>query len=170
MFTTFQSRGGWSCVIKRHYVSDVPYVLIAQLNMAYRDMNTYNCGGLLCKSCDHDEELHELVTLYKLGGKLEYTVPSFPVFTAELRVAVFQFNSSKDSRIYNGFIRDCPQLERPFPCILRFCPGRSNSFFTDKEGFGVRKESDLYSGKVCSRYLVTVTCTYYELLTSYTTY
>ena len=100
MFTTFHSRGGWSRIIKRHYVSDVPYVLIAQLNMAYRDINTYNCGGLLCKSCNHDEELHELVTLYKLGGKLEYTVPSFPVFTAELRVAVFQFNSSEDSRIY----------------------------------------------------------------------
>ena len=78
-------REGWSRVIKHHYVSDVPYVLIAQLNMVYRGIDTYDCGGLLCKSCSQDEELHELVTLYKLGGKLEYTVPSFPVFKAELR-------------------------------------------------------------------------------------
>ena len=144
------------------YFSDIAKVLIAQLNMVYRDNDTCDCGGLLCKSFDQYAELHELVTLYKLGGKLEYTVPSFPVFTAELRVAIFQFNSSKDSRIYNGFIQDFPQLERPFPCILRFCPSRSNFFFTDK-GLGVRRESDLYNGKVYSRYLVTVTCMYYIL-------
>lgn len=116
--------------------------------MAYIDIDNRDYG-LLCKSCGQDAELHELVTVYKLGGKLEYTVPCFPVFTVGLRAAVFQLNSSEaDSRLYNGFIRDCSQLERPFPCILRFCPGRSNSFFTDKEGFGVRKESDLYNGKV----------------------
>ena len=115
--------------------------------MAYSDIDNHDYG-LLCKSCSQDAELHELVTVYKLGGKLECTVSCFPVFTMGLRAALFQLNSSEDSRLYNGFIRDCSQLERPFPCILRFSPGRSNSFFTDKEGFGVRKESDLHNGKV----------------------
>ena len=104
--------------------------------MVYVDIDTRDlaCSGArLCKSCCQDPKLHELVTVYKLGGKFEYTVPCFPVFTAKLRGAVFQLNSSmEDSRLYSGFIRDCPQLERPFPCILRFCPGRNNSFFTDK--------------------------------------
>ena len=67
-------------------------------------------------------------------------MPSFPVFTAELRVAVFQFKSSEDSRTYNGYIRDCPQLERPFPCILRFCSGRSNPFSQIKKGLESEKK------------------------------
>ena len=59
------------------YISDFAKVLIVQPNMAYRDIDTHDCGGLQCKSCNQDAELHELVTLYKLGGKLEYIVPLY---------------------------------------------------------------------------------------------
>ena len=54
--------------------------------MAYVDIDTHDlaCSGAhLCKSCCQDPELHELVTVYKLGGKFEYTVPCFPVFTVK---------------------------------------------------------------------------------------
>jgi len=35
-------------------------------------------------------ELHDLVTVYKLGRRLDYTVPNFPVFTAVMKEAVYQ--------------------------------------------------------------------------------
>ena len=55
------ARGGWSHVIKHQQVSDVTKVLIVQLKMAC-DIDTYG-RAQVCKSCDQDTELHELVTV-----------------------------------------------------------------------------------------------------------
>ena len=51
-------------------MSDNTNVLIAQLKMAYihSDIDIYD-RGQVCKSFGQDTELHELVTVYKLGGK-----------------------------------------------------------------------------------------------------
>ena len=96
-------------------------------------------------------EIHDLVTVYKLGRRVDYTVPSFPVFSASMREAVYQRVSSADceAKLYTGLIRDTPELKtRPFPSILRLCPGDINAFFTPNEGFGVRSSSLEISGKV----------------------
>ena len=58
-------RGGWSRVIKHQQVSDVTKGLIAQLKMAH--IHIVISTLVITGKCSQDTELHELVTVYKLG-------------------------------------------------------------------------------------------------------
>lgn len=89
-------------------------------------------GGELCDTCGQHTEYHDLVAIFKLGDKREYTVPSFPVFTVTLREVLYQFVDHEDSSVYTGFIRECPALARPYPSLIKLCSGYTNSFFIER--------------------------------------
>lgn len=73
------------------------------------------------------------VVILELGSKIKYTVPSFPVFSACLREIKFQFLD--ETKIYDGYIKDCPSLDRSYPGLLRLCFGYTNAFSIDPEEF-----------------------------------
>lgn len=87
----------------------------------------------LCDECSQSADDHFLVALLGVGAKESYTVPSFPVFSAMLREVKFQFIDEVEC--YDGYIRDCPALDRPYPTMLKLCFGYSNAFSVDPEEF-----------------------------------
>ena len=76
-----------------------------------------------------DAEYHDLIVIYKVGVKQEYAVPSFPALVVSIREVLYQFMDKEDQNVYSGFIHDCSSLARPFPCIIKVCSGKGNSFF-----------------------------------------
>ena len=92
----------------------------------------------VCDECGQgDAEYHDLVVIYKVGPKQEYTVPSFPALTVSIREVLYQFMDKEDQTIYSGFVRDCSLLARAFPCIIKVCCGYSNSCFVKVDEFGL---------------------------------
>ena len=97
-------------------------------------------------------EDHDLVTILSTGSTVNYTVPSFPVFNAVLREIKFQFVSDTDDNTsYDGYIRECPDLVRPYPALVKLCIGYTNGFGIDPEEFNLSVSTDsktFYEGLV----------------------
>ena len=77
---------------------------------------------------------------------VNYTVPSFPVFSAPLRSIKFRLQATPDyskpsleSRqvdfVCDGFIRDCPSLQRNYPAWIVVDSTVSDSFSVCVEEF-----------------------------------
>lgn len=96
-----------------------------------------------CRECSQPAESHFLVTIMKLGDKVEYTIPSFPVYTAVLREIKYQFvDESAAQHTFDGYIRDCPSLDRTYPGLLKLCFGYTNAFTINPEEFKLSIDID----------------------------
>ena len=73
------------------------------------------------------------ICLLEVGQKYSYRVPSFPVFTANIRK--MKFKVSSDPGVYDGFIRDCPSLERNYPVLTVVGEGPRDCFFVSEDEF-----------------------------------
>ena len=78
------------------------------------------------------QNLHVEVSLLSVGEDvIEYVVPSFPVFSVNLRRIKYTRPTS-DTTVYNGFIRDDSSLTgRKYPTLLVIENGYDNSFFVE---------------------------------------
>lgn len=67
-------------------------------------------------------EERNLVTLLECGELYEYTVPSFPVISVELRRMKYEsiMPDGKSTKVVDGFIREDASLKRSFPGTLPF--------------------------------------------------
>jgi hypothetical protein len=72
------------------------------------------------------------ICLLEVGEKLAYTVPSFPVLTVSLRKMKFKVASNPG--VFDGFIRDCPSLERSYPALTVVGEGPQDCFFVSENG------------------------------------
>ena len=89
----------------------------------------------LCGDCGEDIKTHTLLTLTHIGNKLDYIVPSFPVFEAELRHMRYIFNDDDNGIVYDGFIHEVGALTASVNSALRLCNGHKNAFFIPLEEF-----------------------------------
>ena len=64
---------------------------------------------------------------------INYTVPSFPVFSACL-ISV-KFTVHGNPKVYDGFIRDCSSLQRNYPSLVVTETGCLDSFSVCVEEF-----------------------------------
>ena len=64
------------------------------------------------RACDYPEA----------GGKVQYTIPSFPVFTTSLVEIKYQLVDDS-TVVFDGYIRDCPELVRSYPALLKLYSG-----------------------------------------------
>lgn len=83
-------------------------------------------GESYCDMCSEDADEHLFVTVLSTGSEAKYTIPSFPVFSAVLREIKYKLDAN--NTIYDGYIRNCPNLSRPYPALLRLCSGYVNAF------------------------------------------
>jgi hypothetical protein len=90
-------------------------------------------NNLVCDECSQDDDEHLLVTILSTGRRMSYTVPSFPVITTQLCEVKYQLVD--DNQIYDGYIRDCPGLVRPYPSLLKVCSNYTKAFTVDAEEF-----------------------------------
>lgn len=107
---------------------------------------------MACEKCSNPSYHHELVSILKLGRKVHYTVPSFPVFSANLMEIKFQLVDDGDTTIFDGYIQDCPGLTRSYPALLKLCKGYTNAFLIEPEEFDksvdLDEDKNLCDGKV----------------------
>ena len=90
----------------------------------------------VCDECSQGDDEHLLVTILNTGRRMSYTVPSFPVITTMLCEVKYQLvNVDHDKQIYDGYIRDCPGLVRPYPSLLKVCSNYTKAFTIDAEEF-----------------------------------
>ncbi len=68
-------------------------------------------GPLLVRlrACDYPEA----------GGKVQYTIPSIPVFTISPKYQLVD----ESTVVFDGYIRDCPELVRSYPALLKLYSG-----------------------------------------------
>ncbi len=52
------------------------------------------------------------------GGKVQYTIPSFPAFTTSLVEIKYQLVDDS-TVVFDGYIRDRPELVRSYPALLK---------------------------------------------------
>ena len=90
-------------------------------------------GESYCDMCSGNADEHLLVTVLSTGSEVHYTVPSFPVFSAVLREIKYKFIDN--NTIFDGYIRNCPNLIRPYPALLRLCSGFVYAFTIDSAEF-----------------------------------
>lgn len=98
-------------------------------------MAIMNAAAGTCDLCSRGREDHVLVTILNKGSALDYVVPSFPIFCATLREIKYQFVDTNDNTIFDGYIRECLDLIRPYPALVVLCSGYSNAFTIDPEEF-----------------------------------
>lgn len=82
-----------------------------------------------------EEEKEDCTYLAVIGkGKtFSYVVPSFPVYTAELQEAKFQYTNSKgDLQVFDAFARNCVLMNHPLPALARLQNSYKNIFFWSK--------------------------------------
>lgn len=107
-------------------------------------------GSTLSTATDHELD-HELITILKLGDRVHYTVPSFPVFSVQLVEMKFQFTDELSTTFFDGYIRDTPGLARTYPALIKVCCGYSNAFSIEEDEFDQCisiQNKLLYGGKV----------------------
>ena len=70
-------------------------------------------------------EERNLVTLLECGELYEYTVPSFPVISVELRRMKYEsiMPDGKSTKVVDGFIREDASLKRSFPADITIGEG-----------------------------------------------
>lgn len=91
---------------------------------------------MACVSCTKPPSDHFLVVVLKLGKKIQYTVPSFPVFSATLFEIKYQLVNDARVTTFDGYIRACPEiLTRSYPALLKLCHGHTNAFTVEPEEF-----------------------------------
>ena len=66
------------------------------------------------ESDEEDEEEANLAIL-KSGKSFTYTIPSFPVYSAQLRHVRYQMLSNSVVSVFDGFMREDPSLDRNYP-------------------------------------------------------
>ena len=110
---------------------------IVRSNTATAQMATYDGSKRsVCEDCSERLDDHTFITILNVGASsIRYTVPSFPVFSANLREVKFQGLDDRDCRYYDGYIRDTPNLKRSFPALLKLCSGYTNAFVIDPDEF-----------------------------------
>ena len=71
-------------------------------------------------------------TIVEAGEKFAYTIPSFPVITVRLRHVKYRImDVDGQLKVFDGFMRDCSSINRPFPAMIVVGSGCSNAFFVD---------------------------------------
>lgn len=88
---------------------------------------------VLCDECCQSPADHHLVVIMSIGNKVKYTIPSFPVLSPVLREVRFQF--ADEVCCCDGYMRECSDLERLYPSMLKLCFGYANAFSIDREEF-----------------------------------
>ena len=53
--------------------------------------------------------------ILRIGKIYTYTIPSFPVLSVQLRHVKYQMISQGKIGVFDGFMRECPSLERSYP-------------------------------------------------------
>ena len=80
------------------------------------------------------------VMVFSAGAVIEYTVPSFPVFTVEIREMKYQFvvdDEQESNDIYDGYLNTdgSMSMSLPSPALAKVCWGYKYGFFIDNEEF-----------------------------------
>ena len=57
------------------------------------------------------------IPVIRMGRKCRYSIHSFPVLSVMLRHIRFEMDVSGTFGVFDGFIRECPALERIYPAI-----------------------------------------------------
>ena len=65
-----------------------------------------------------------VLTILAKGNTFNYIVPSFPVFNADIVEVKFQWEEIHEDRstelhVFDGFARNCQDLDHPLPGIVR---------------------------------------------------
>ena len=94
----------------------------------------------VCGLCGEDNEEHLRVMVFSTGAVIEYTVPSFPVFTVEIREMKYQFvvdDEQESNDIYDGYLNTdgSTSMSLPSPALAKVCSGYKYGFFIDNEEF-----------------------------------
>ena len=55
------------------------------------------------------------IPVLRIGKSYKYTIPSFPVVSVQLRHIKYQMISQGTIGVFDGFMRECPSLERSYP-------------------------------------------------------
>lgn len=95
-----------------------------QCNKEKKAVEMAECSSLAPESIE--------IPLLKVGEDvIEYVIPSFPVFSVNLRRIKYTRPTS-DTTLYDGFIRDDSSLMgRKYPTLLVIENGYDNSFFVE---------------------------------------
>ncbi len=84
-----------------------------------------NMASVAAASSTKDD--YELVTILKLGERcsMQYT------FTTSLKYQLVDDSTV----VFDGYIRDCPELVRSYPALLKLYSGYTNGFLIDPKEF-----------------------------------
>ena len=110
--------------------------------------------GSICDHCGENDSDHLQITIFNTGSKVQYTIPSFPVFTVGLTEIKLQFlpEEGGQNNVMDGYAKNSPKLYRPLPSLAKVCAGNKNGFFIDYEEFERSSisliDKKLYMGKV----------------------
>ena len=81
---------------------------------------------------DTRSDLAELTILEVASSPISYIIPSFPVFTVQLRQMKWQYiEASGDVYVCDGFVRHCPALDGTVPLTVLVEKGYSCMFFIE---------------------------------------
>ena len=74
----------------------------------------------------------DIIGILSVGHKFAYNAPSFPAFTAMVRPMRYQHQDEAGIVCnFDGFIRDCPALDRAYPALAAVDVGCPNAFFIE---------------------------------------
>ena len=85
----------------------------------------------VCGLCGEDNEEHLRVMVFSTGAVIEYTEPSFPVFTVEIREMKCQLvvdDEQESNDIYDGYLNTdgSMSMSLPSPALAEVCSGMWN--------------------------------------------
>ena len=67
---------------------------------------------------DGSQPDRNLIAILLVGVPFTYAVPSFSVLSVTLRQIMFEMIVDGQKKVFHGFIRDDPSLDRPLPASL----------------------------------------------------
>ena len=67
---------------------------------------------------DGSQPDRNLIAILRVGVPFTYAVPSFSVLSVTLRQIMFEMIVDGQKKVFHGFIRDDPSLDRPLPASL----------------------------------------------------
>lgn len=73
-----------------------------------------------------------MVTVLQKGSVLSYTIPSFPVYSADLRHVKLQYEENNGSvEVIDSFMQECGLLEHTLPAMARVEYDNDHAFLID---------------------------------------
>ena len=83
---------------------------------------------------EDDERGEDFValTIQAKGCTFNYVVPSFPVFNVNLTEVKLQWEDGDgEVHIFDGFARDCNEMDHPLPAVVKIYYSYENAFIIE---------------------------------------